>query len=108
MIFIRTVRSERLLMEAQNDSNKVKKTDSITFVLRYAGVSFSKQQTLNHAGVEISNHLKDLRLSHRALSYHDRLTAAAYYGSISNIPLLTKYDNLLFTTGSDLHLFISE
>ena len=106
MIVIRTVISERLLMSAQNHSNKVKKTDNITFTLRYKGVSLSKERVHNHASIEINNHLKDLRLSHRDLSYHDRLTQAAYYGSVNSIPLLSNYGNPSLATGSDLHLFI--
>jgi hypothetical protein len=106
MIVIRTVASERLLMDEQNHSNKVKKTDNISFVLRYNGVSVIKPQILNYANMEIDNHLKDLRLSHRTLSYHDRFTLASYYSSVSSKPLLTKYASTLSAIGSDLHLFI--
>lgn|SRR5574343_204185 len=108
MILIHTVSSERLLMDVQNHSNKVRKTDSITFALRHTGVSFSKQQTFNQAIIEINNHVKDLRLSHRALVYHDSFTQAVYRNSLDNLPLLSDYRNPISTIGSDLHLFISD
>ena len=102
MITIRTVISERLLMSAQNHSNKVRKTDTITFALRYNGVSFFKTEVFNDASIAIKHHCRDLRLSHRSLAYHDTLTEATYHGGVQSRPLISKSDE---TIGSDLHLF---
>lgn len=103
MIVIRTVNSERLLMGAQNHSNKVRQTDRIIFTLRYNGVSFLKAEAFNNASIAIQHHCRDLRLSHRSLAYHDRLTEATYYNGVQSRPLISKNDD---ATGSDLHLFI--
>ena len=106
MITIRRVNSERLLMGAQNHSNKVEKTDRIIFALRYNGVSFFKTEVFNNASIAIKHHCRDLRVSHRALSYHDRLTEAVYHNSVVlSRPLLMRIDNSSSDVGSDLHPF---
>ena len=102
MIVIRTVNSESYLMGAQNHSNKVRKTDTTIFALRYNGVSFFKTEVFNNASIAIKHHCRDLRLSHRGLAYHDRLTEATYHGGVQSKPLISKSDE---TIGSDLHLF---
>ena len=105
MIVIRTVNSERLLMGAQNHSNKVEKTDRIIFALRYNGVSFFKTEVFNNASIAIQHHCRDLRVSHRSLSYHDRLTEAVYHNTVNSRPLLMRVDNISSAVGSDLHPF---
>ena len=90
-------------MAGQNHSNKVDRTNSIIFALRYNGVSFLKAEVFNDASIAIEHHCRDLRLSHRSLAYHDRLTEAAYYNGVQSRPLISKNDD---TIGSDLHLFV--
>ena len=105
MIVIRTVNSERLLMAGQNHSNKVDRTNSIIFALRYNGVAFFKTEVFNNASIAIQHHCRDLRVSHRALSYHDRLTEAVYHNSVNSRQLLVRVDNNSSAVGSDLHPF---
>ncbi len=105
MITIRRVNSERLLMGTQNHSNKVRQSDTMIFALRYNGVSFFKSEVFNDANVSIKHHLRDLRLSHRSLPHHDRLTEAVYHNTVNSRPLLMRVDNISSAVGSDLHPF---